>query len=161
MSLGYTEGIARSLSKQSLNGSLFEDYYEFETLDELKKFLSDEFGYELTDDIDKDELDNINDELMLDEYDWITIDLDDLSVTAETDMFWWIEDNSMGGLYYIHDANRELVGVRMGVAGEHLGSVSVWLDTFNGTVSGLEGTFNISLEDCDKINEFCEEMFEG
>ena len=71
----------------------------------------------------------------------------------------WINGNSMGGLYYIFDSNRELVGVRMGVAGEHLGSVSVWLDTFNGTVSGLEGTFNISLEDCDKINEYCEELF--
>lgn len=159
MSLGYTEGIARSMSEQSLNGSLFEDYYEFETLDELKKFLLDEFDYELTDDITEDKLDDINEDLMLDEYEWITVDLDDLSVTAEADMINWINDNSMGGLYYIFDSNRELVGVRMGVAGEHLGSVSVWLDTFKGTVSGPEGTFNISLEDCDTINDYCEELF--
>lgn len=160
MTMGYTEGIARNMSEQSLNGSLFEDYYEFETLDELKKFLLDEFDYELTDDTTEDELGNINDELMLDEYDWVTVDLDDLTVTAELDMFNWINDNSMGGLYYIHNSEHELVGVRMGVAGEHLGSVSVWLDTFNGTVSGLEGTFDISSEDCDKINEYCEEIFE-
>lgn len=158
--MGYTEGIARNMSEQSLNSSLFEDYYEFETLDELKKFLSDEFDYELTDDTTEDELDDINDELMLDEYDWIKVDLDDLSVTAEADMLNWINDNSMGGLYYIHDASHELIGVRMGVAGEHLGSVSVWLDTFAGTVSGLEGTFEIRQEDCDKINEYCDELFE-
>lgn len=160
MSLGYTEGIAKSMSEESLNGSLFEDYYEFETLDELKEFLSSEFGYELTDDTTENELDDINEELMFDEYDWITVDLDDLSVTAEANMLYWIDNNSMGGLYYIHDASRELVGVRMGVAGEHLGSVSVWLDTFAGTVSGLEGTFKISQADCDKINEYCDELFE-
>lgn len=159
MTMGYTEGIARNMSEQSLNGSLFEDTYEFETIDELKKFLSDEFDYELTDDTTEDELDNINDDLMLDDYDIIEVDIDNLEVNVEYDMLTWINDNSMGGLYYIFDSNRELVGVRMGVAGEHLGSVSVWLDTFNGTVSGLEGTFNISLEDCDKINEYCEEMF--
>ncbi len=38
MSLGYTEGIARSMSEQSLNGSLFEETYEFETLEEMKEF---------------------------------------------------------------------------------------------------------------------------
>ena len=159
MSLGYTEGIARNMSEQSLNGSLFWDTYEFETIDELKKFLSDEFDYDL-DTADEDDLDNINDDLMLDDYDIIEVDVDNLEVNVEYDMINWINDNSMGGLYYIFDSNRELVGVRMGVAGEHLGSVSVWLDTFKGTVSGLEGTFNISLEDCDKINEFCEEMFD-
>ena len=159
MSLGYTEGIARNMSEQSLNGSLFEDYYEFETLDEMKKFLSDEFDYDL-DKADEDDLDNINDDLMLDDYDIIEVDVDNLEVNVEYDMINWINDNSMGGLYYIHNWDRELVGVRMGVAGEHLGSVSVWLDTFNGTVSGPEGTFNISLEDCDKINEYCEEMFD-
>lgn len=73
MTMGYTEGIARNMSEQSLNGSLFEDYYEFETLDELKKFLSDEFDYELTDDTTEDALDDINEDLMLDEYDWITV----------------------------------------------------------------------------------------
>ena len=159
MSLGYTEGIAKSMSEQSLNGSLFCDTYDFETIDELKKFLSDEFDYDL-DTADEDDLENINDDLMLDDYDIIGVDVDNLEVNVEYDMINWINDNSMGGLYYIFDSNRELVGVRMGVAGEHLGSVSVWLDTFKGTVSGLEGTFNISLEDCDKINEFCEEMFD-
>ena len=159
MTMGYTEGIAKSMSEQSLNGSLFFDTYDFETIDELKKFLSDEFDYDL-DTADEEDLDNINDDLMLDDYDIIEVDVDNLEVNVEYDMINWINDNSMGGLYYIFDSNRELVGVRMGVAGEHLGSVSVWLDTFNGTVSGLEGTFNISLEDCDKINEFCEEMFD-
>lgn len=159
MTMGYTEGIARNMSKQSLNGSLFWDTYEFENIDELKKFLSDEFDYDL-DTADEDDLDNINDDLMLDDYDIIEVDVDNLEVNVEYDMINWINDNSMGGLYYIFDSNRELVGVRMGVAGEHLGFVSVWLDTFKGTVSGLEGTFDISLEDCDKINEFCEEMFD-
>ena len=159
MTMGYTEGIARNMSEQSLNGSLFEETYEFETLDELKKFLSEEFGYDL-DKADDGELDNINDELMFEEYDVIEVDVDNLTVTTETNMAYWIEENSMGGLYYIHNSDRELVGVRMGVAGEHIGSVSVWLDTFSGTVSGLEGTFKISQDDCDKINEYCEEMFE-
>lgn len=157
--MGYTDGIARSMSEQSLNGSLFCDTYDFETLDELKKFLSDEFDYDL-DKADEDDLDNINDDLMLDDYDIIEVDVDNLEVNVEYDMSNWINDNSMGGLYYIFDSNRELVGVRMGVAGEHIGSVSVWLDTFKGTVSGPEGTFNISLEDCDTINDYCEELFD-
>ena len=159
MTMGYTEGIARNMSEQSLNGSLFEENYAFETVNELKKFLSDEFDYDL-DKADEDDLDNINDDLMLDDYDIIEVDLENLEVNVEYNMLNWINDNSMGGLYYIFDSTRELVGVRMGVAGEHLGSVSVWLDTFKGTVSGLEGTFNISLEDCDKINEYCEELFD-
>ena len=159
MTMGYTEGIAQNMSEKSLEESLFWDTYEFETLDELKKFLSEEFGYDL-DESDNGELDNINDELMFEEYDVIEVDVDNLTVTTETNMAYWIEDNSMGGLYYIHNSDRELVGVRMGVAGEHIGSVSVWLDTFSGTVSGLEGTFRISQEDCDKINEYCEELFD-
>lgn len=159
MTMGYTEGIARNMSEKSLEESLFWDTYEFETLDELKKFLSEEFGYDL-DKADDSELDNINDELMFEEYDVIEVDVDNLTVTTETNMAYWIEENSIGGLYYIHNSDRELVGVRMGVAGEHIGSVSVWLDTFSGTVSGLEGTFKISQEDCDTINEYCEELFE-
>lgn len=157
--MGYTDGIAKSMSEQSLNGSLFWDTYEFETLDEMKKFLSDEFDYNL-DKADKDKLDDINEDLMLVEYDIIEVDVDNLEVNVKYDMINWINDNSMGGLYYIFDSNRELVGVRMGVAGEHIGSVSVWIDTFKGTVSGPEGTFNISLEDCDTINEYCEELFD-
>lgn len=160
MTMGYTEGIARNMSEQSLNGSLFEETYEFETLEEMKEFLSTEFGYELTDDTDSDELVNINEELMFEDYDVINVSIESLTVTTEYNIIYWIENNSMGGLYYIHDESRELVGVRMGVAGEHIGSVSVWLDTFAGTVSGLEGTFKISQDDCDKINEYCDEIFD-
>ena len=159
--MGYTDGVAQRMSEKSLKGELFEsdrftyqdDNFNPDELDaeSLSDFLDQKLdidysgcvellrdGY--TDDNDGNELEmQYND--------------DGFTVIAYMDILDWIGENSQGGLFYILDDQKELVGARLGVCGEHIGSVSVWLDTQNGVLEQGGRTYSISDEDRETLND--------
>ena len=159
--MGYTDGVAQRMSEKSLKGELFEsdrftyqdDNFNPDELDaeSLSDFLDQKLdidysgcvellrdGY--TDDNDGNELEmQYND--------------DGFTVIAYMDILDWIGENSQGGLFYILDDQKELVGARLGVCGEHIGSVSVWLDTQKGVFEQGGRTYSISDEDRETLND--------
>lgn len=159
--MGYTDGVAQRMSESSLNGTLFQldkftyqdDNFNENDLDteSLSDFLDDKIDLSLSDyaDLLRDGYcyDDSENEIIL------TIENDGFTVEIIEDIYNWIDENSQGGLFYILDENKDFVGARLGVCGEHIGSVSVWLDTFKGVFEQGGCTYSISDEDKEVIND--------
>jgi len=156
---GYTDGIQKTLSTRSMTKGL--DYNFIKTLDdatdpiEVGDAITDELG-EVIDFAGVKEL-IAEGYYTLDDGQELEIDGDELGYRED-----WVDvinGLSEGGIYLICDTDKEVLGARMGAAGEHIGQVSVWVDTFNQTVSGWGDTLPLSDSDCDAINETLNEMY--
>lgn len=159
--MGYTDGVAQSMSKSSLNGTLFQldkftyhdDKFNENDLDteSLSDFLDQKVELSLSDyaDLLRDGYcyDDCDNEVIL------TVEHDGFTVEITEDAYSWVDENSQGGLYYILDEDKELVGGRLGVCGEHIGQVSVWLDTAKGVLEQAGKTYPISDDDKTMIND--------
>lgn len=164
--MGYTDGVAQRMSEKSLKGELFEaDRFTYQEdnfdLDELDaESLSDFLDQKL--DIDYSDCVELLREQTTDDGEGNLIELqyndDGFTVIVYEDIFDWIEENSQGGLFYILDENKDFVGARLGVCGEHIGSVSVWLDTCKGVFEQGGCTYSISDDDLYDINEALETL---
>lgn len=166
--MGYTDGVAQRMSENSLNGTLFQldkftyqdDNFNENDLDteSLSDFLDDKIDLYQSDyaDLLRDGncYDDSDNEVIL------TIENDGFTVEIIEDIYNWVDENSQGGLYYILDEDKDLVGARLGVCGEHIGQVSVWLDTVKGVFEQAGKTYSISDEDKEVINDALEEMLD-
>lgn len=159
--MGYTDGVAQRMSEKSLKGELFES--------ERYTYQDDNFN---PDELDAESLADFLDQKIDIDYsscvellrDGCTRDLyenelemqyndDGFTIIVYEDTFDWIDENSQGGLFYILDDQKELIGARLGVCGEHIGSVSVWLDTQKGVFEQGGCTYSISDEDRETLND--------
>lgn len=167
--MGYTDGVAKSMSEASAQGKLFlidsftykDSNYNPGDLDSgsLSDFLDQKVDLDYTDYV----------ELLRDGYTYdgedneinLTENKDGFTISVFQSVLGFIDDNSQGGLYYIFDETKELLGARMGVCGEHMGSVSVWLDTTTpqATLTQGNGAYHLTSEDTDDINEGLSELF--
>lgn len=164
--MGYTDGVAQRMSEASLKGELFEiDRFTYQddnfNLDELdSESLSDFLDQKL--DIDYIDCVELLRYQITDDGEGNYIELqyndDGFTVIVNEDVYDWIDENSQGGLFYILDENKDFVGARLGVCGEHIGSVSVWLDTCKGVFEQGGHTYSISDDDLNDINEALETM---
>lgn len=159
--MGYTDGVAQRMSEKSLKGELFEserftyqdDNFNPDELDaeSLSDFLDQKLDVDYSGCVEllRDEYteDNDGNELGMQYND------DGFTIIAYEDTLDWIDENSQGGLFYILDEQKELVGARLGVCGEHIGSVSVWLDTQKGVFEQGGCTYSISDEDRETLND--------
>lgn len=158
---GYTDGIAKSMSEASMKGELFqEEAIVIKSAEDLRNHLSD---YLYDDEEIEEAITSLKagDNYLNGDYEFELYDTDkgqELIITD--DMLTWFDNNSQGGLKYIVDSDKTtLLGGILGVAGEHIGDVSVSLNTCTGEVTGHEGTFKITREDCQKINEVLDMLF--
>jgi len=167
--MGYTDGVAKSMSESSAQGKLFlidsftykDSDYNPDDLDE--KALSDFLNQK----VDLDNTDCV--ELLKEGWTYDSesneVDLmenkDGFTVSVFQSPLDFIDDNSQGGLYYIFDDTKELIGAKMGVCGEHMGSVSVWLDTTTPQATLTQGNevYHLTSDDTYDINEALSELF--
>lgn len=167
--MGYTDGVAKSMSEASAQGKLFlidsftykDSNYNPGDLD--SESLSDFLGQK----VDLDHTDYV--ELLRDGYIYdgedneinLTENKDGFTVNVFQSVLDFIDDNSQGGLYYIFDETKELLGAKMGVCGEHMGSVSVWLDTTTPQATLTQGNevYHLTSDDTYDINEALGELF--
>ena len=70
-----------------------------------------------------------------------------------------INELSEGGMVFITDTSKEILGARMNAAGEHIGDVSVVVDTYTRTVIGHGKTLPLSDDDCNAINDFLNDVY--
>ncbi|ATG86382.1 hypothetical protein LpeD_121 [Lactobacillus phage LpeD] len=166
--MGYTDGVAQRMSESSLKGTLFQldkftyqdDNFNENDLDteSLSDFLDDKIDL-----YQSDYADLLRDGYCYDDSEnkvILTIENDGFTVEIIEDIYNWIDENSQGGLYYILDEDKDLVGARLGVCGEHIGQVSVWLDTVKGVFEQAGTTYSISDENKEAINDALEEMLD-
>lgn len=162
---GYTSGVAKQLSEQSNSTGLFNEVeqvelQENETLEQaLSRCILDTTGIEL----DSEELDQLLSGDTVGLYDGYTgayYDSDTKELEYYLDSMDVVESFMQGGLTLVTDTDKNILGGRFGVAGEHIGSVSVWLDSYAGTVSQWGETYTVSEQDCDTINEVLQELYD-
>lgn len=162
---GYTDGVQKTISEKSMNKGL--DYTAIGKVDpnngdSIVDALNDYFTTEL----DGEDMAQVVRSLQDDGYytleypddiQELELDGDDLGYRED----WYSVFGSLaeGGVYLICDTDKEVLGARMGVAGEHMGSVSVWVDTFNKTVTGWGETLPLSNNDCEEINEILNDTY--
>ncbi|AUV60144.1 hypothetical protein [Lactobacillus phage Semele] len=167
--MGYTDGVAKAMSEASAQGKLFlidsftykDSNYNSDDLDSeaLSDFLDQKLDLDSTDCV----------ELLRDGYTYdsegneieLVENKDGFTVDAFQSALDFIDDNSQGGLYYIFDGAKELLGAKMGVCGEHIGSVSVWLDTTTSQATLTQGNevYHLTSEDTNDINEALNTLF--
>lgn len=159
--MGYTDGVAQRMSEKSLKGELFEserftyqdDNFNPDELDaeSLSDFLDQKLDIDYSDCVELLRDQTTDD----DEGNLVELQYNDdgFTVIVNEDIFDWIDENSQGGLFYILDENKDFVGARLGVCGEHIGSVSVWLDTYKGVFEQGGHTYSISDEDRETLND--------
>lgn len=158
---GYTDGVQKTISERSMDKGL--DYSFITTVKDVKDPI--EIGDAITDELgevlDLDGVKSLIEDGYVDTDDGQEIELEDNGDLGYRES-WYdvVEGLSEGGLIYYVDSDKETVlGARMGAAGEHIGQVSVWVDTYNQTVSGWGETLPLSKDDCDEINEVLQEIY--
>lgn len=162
---GYTDGVQKTISEKSMDKGL--DYTAIGKVDpnngdSIVDALNDYFTTEL----DGEDMAQVVKSLQDDGYysleypeDVQELELDGDELGYREDWYNVIEGLSEGGLLFITDTEKNILGARMGAAGEHMGSVSVWVDTFNKTVTGWGETLPLSSSDCEEINDTLNEMY--
>lgn len=162
---GYTDGVQKTISEKSMNKGL--DYTAIGKVDpnngdSIIDALNDYFTTEL----DGEDMAQVVNSLQDDGYyslespeDVQELELDGDELGYREDWYSVVGSLSEGGIYLICDTDKEVLGARMGAAGEHIGSVSVWVDTFNKTVTGWGETLPLSDNDCEEINDTLNEMY--
>lgn len=167
--MGYTDGVAKSMSEASAQGKLFLiDSFTYKDSNYNPGDLDSESLSDFLDQkVDLDHTDYV--ELLRDGYTYdgedneinLTENKDGFTVNVFQSVLDFIDDNSQGGLYYIFDETKELLGAKMGVCGEHMGSVSVWLDTTTPQATLTQGNevYHLTSDDTYDINEALGELF--
>ena len=148
--MGYTSGVAETLYKKFEDNTYLtlETYPKMSRKEALKKFDSD---YTAEDDSAKDFLHNGCYFVYNDEYDTTLYEMVDGTYTVVQSDIAFIEGLSEGGYQYDltptgeeKQAQGEELDeddfnyIRLGVAGEHIGDISVWYDLINDTVGGRD-----------------------
>ena len=167
--MGYTDGVAKAMSEASAQGKLFlidsftykDNNYNPDDLDgeTLSDFLDQKVDLDYTDCVELLRLgytyDNEDNGVELVE------NKDGFTVNVVQSVLDFIEDNSQGGLYYVCDDTKELIGAKMGVCGGHIGNVSVWLDTTTSQATLTQGNevYHLTSEDTYDINEALRNIF--
>ena len=170
MASGYTAGIGKHLSELSMSYGINANVESLKeiTFDSIKGAL--EWYFNLDDEEMKLIVDTLLDKAYVD-YDIIDDieieDVYDIELNRDTSELIinnsWIEtfnELSQGDLrYYISGDKETVLGVEMGAAGEHIGSVSVYVDTYREEIRQDGKTYPMSSTDCDELNEIAEELF--
>ena len=158
---GYTNGVETQISEQSMTMGLNR-----ELLDISSDLLTHPEGLlnalQNNEDlpVDSDDVDTLLSEgiVYLDEGGALETDGDG-NLYHVSDWADIINELSEGGMVFITDTDKEILGARMSVAGEHLGDVSVVADTYTRTVSGHGKTLPLSDDDCNAINDFLNDVY--
>ena len=162
---GYTDGVQKMISEKSMNKGL--DYTAIGKVDPNNgDSIVDALNNYFTTELDGEDMAQVVKSLQDDGYyslespeDVQELELDGDELGYREDWYEVVDGLSDGGIYLICDTDKEVLGARMGAAGEHMGSVSVWVDTLNKTVTGWGETLPISDSDCEEINDTLNEMY--
>ena len=155
---GYTDGVAKRLSEQSMDQGLNIEFVgdvkeDFSNLEELLESYVD---------LDNDQLKELKEtkETYLDN-DGLTayIDEDTMKMYIEHNWYDVFEDLSEGGLLFITDMDKNALGVKLGAAGEHIGQVSVWVDTYKGVITQGGKDYPLSENDRQELNEIADMIY--
>jgi len=159
---GYTDGVAKELSEKSLGYGLNTEVLGIveDDFSNLTDLLNENFSSEFT----EDELDTLKnyDSVDFDEYDeegslFIAEGTNELC--KENNWVNTFDNLSVGGLLFITNQEKEVLGVKLGAAGEHLGSVSVWVDTFEGVIKQGGISYPMSGNDIEELNEIADMFY--
>jgi len=163
---GYTSGVAKGLSEQSNSVGLFVErekveLNENETLEQaLTRHIDNTAGTKLNSEEIAQLLSDGRVMLYDDDYTGVYYDCDTMVLEYDCDPLDVVESFMQGGLTLVTDTDKNILGGRFGVAGEHIGSVSVWLDSYKGTLTQWGETYTVSEQDCDTINEVLQELYD-
>ena len=148
--MGYTSGVAEQLYKSFKEGTyLTLETYPKMTREEAVKAFTDDYSVYDEDDINEF-IEGKSDTLYDDEGNNL-YELVDGSYRVDQPEYEFVAGLSEGGYYYDLTPNgeaKQLSGeeleeddfnyIRLGVAGEHLGDISVWYDLINETIGGRD-----------------------
>jgi len=148
--MGYTSGVAESLYKSFKDGTyLTIDKYDKMSKEEALKKFDEEYGADIDSAQDFIELDTGY--VDSDDYTSTMYELNDGTYRVEQEDIGFVDNLMEGGYYYDLTPNgeaKQLSGdeleeedfnyIRLGVAGEHMGDISVWYDLINDTVGGRD-----------------------
>lgn len=148
--MGYTSGVAEQLYKSFKEGT----YLAIDTYGKMSKEEAlDKFDEEYSADVDsaKDFLESDSEYVESDDYTATMYELNDGTYRVEQSEYEFVSGLSEGGHYYDLTPNgeaKQLSGeeleeddfnyIRLGVAGEHMGDISVWYDLINDTIGGRD-----------------------
>ena len=148
--MGYTSGVAEALYNDIKDGTyLTIDTYDKMSKEEALKLFDEEYGADESSAQDFIEQDTgyVNS----DDYTSAMYDLNDGTYRVEQEDIGFVDSLMEGGYYYDLTDNgeaKQLSGdeleeddfnyIRLGVAGEHMGDISVWYDLINDTVGGRD-----------------------
>lgn len=162
---GYTDGVAKNLSEQSLTtglntincGEVKKDYSNlFDLLEEYSSIVITPESYQ-------EELESLKNGEMVDFDNFGEIGGfyigDDSCLYMESDWANVFDDLATGGLQFITDIDKNVLGVRLGAAGEHIGSVSVWVDTFKQVITQWGKEYPMTSEDAEALNEIADMFY--
>jgi len=148
--MGYTSGVAEKLYKSIKDGTyLTIDTYGKMSKEEALKRFDEEYGADESSAQDFIELDSGY--VDSDDYTSTMYGLNDGTYRIEQEDITFVDSLMEGGYYYDLTPNgeaKQLSGeeleeddfnyIRLGVAGEHMGDISVWYDLINDTVGGRD-----------------------
>jgi len=148
--MGYTSGVAESLYKSFKDGTyLTIDKYDKMSKEEALKKFDEEYGADIDSTQDFIELDSGY--VDSDDYTSTMYELNDGTYRVEQEDIGFVDSLMEGGYYYDLTPDgeaKQLSGeeleeddfnyIRLGVAGEHMGDISVWYDLINDTVGGRD-----------------------
>jgi len=148
--MGYTSGVAETLYKKFENGTyLTIDKYDKMSKEEALKKFDEEYGADESSAQDFIELDSGY--VDSDDYTATLYTLTDGTYRVEQSDTAFVESLMEGGYMYDLTPNgeeKQLSGeevdkddfnyIRLGVAGEHIGDISVWYDLINDTIGGRD-----------------------
>lgn len=148
--MGYTSGVAESLYKSFKDGTyLTIDTYDKMSKEEALKKFDEEYGADIDSAQDFIELDSGY--VDSDDYTSTMYELNDGTYRVEQEDIGFVDSLMEGGYYYDLTPDgeaKQLSGdeleeedfnyIRLGVAGEHMGDISVWYDLINDTVGGRD-----------------------
>lgn len=164
--MGYTSGVAEKLYKRFENGTYLtiDTYGKMSKEEALKKF-DEEYGADESSaqefiESDSGYVDN-------DDYTATMYSLIDGTYRVEQEDITFVESLMEGGYYYDLTAageEKQLSGeeleeedfnyIRLGVAGEHIGDISVWYDLINNTVGGRDFADKSVSQYTDQIDDY-------
>jgi len=148
--MGYTSGVAEKLFKSFEDGT----YLTIDTYDKMSKEEAlDKFDEDYSADVNsaQDFIELDSGYVDSDDYTSTMYELNDGTYRVEREDIGFVDSLMEGGYYYDLTPNgeaKQLLGeeleeddfnyIRLGVAGEHMGDISVWYDLINDTVGGRD-----------------------
>lgn len=164
--MGYTSGAAENLYKHFEDGTYLQiDTYGKMSKEEALKRFDEEYGADESSAQDFIELDSGY--VDSDDYTATLYKLIDGTYSVDQEDITFVESLMEGG--YMYDLNpngeaKQLAGeeleeddfnyIRLGVAGEHIGDISVWYDLINDTVGGRDFADKSVSQYTDQIDDY-------